>query len=97
MTPRHGSRMRSATSCVTDERRPIDRLHGGESCAWCILMSFAPEMSLSNDDKRWLAFAFAGALIGAVCTAACDLAKTETAAWLQRRREAKKAQDSTKE
>jgi hypothetical protein len=52
-------------------------------------MSFAP-IGLSEDDKRWLAFSFAGALIAASCTAACDLAKTELTGWLARRREAKK-------
>lgn len=55
-------------------------------------MSFAQASALSPDDRRWLAFAFAGALIGAMCTAVCDLAKTETVAWLQRRRDAKKAE-----
>ena len=50
-------------------------------------MSFAP--NISPDNKRWLAFTFVGAFIGAACVAACDLAKTETAAWLQRRRDAK--------
>lgn len=54
-------------------------------------MSFVPETSLSEDDRRWLAFAFAGSLMAALCTAACDLAKTEIGGWLQRRREAKKA------
>lgn len=54
-------------------------------------MSFAP-MGMDDDDKRWFAFTFAGALIAASCTAACDLAKTELAGWLARRREAKKAE-----
>lgn len=54
-------------------------------------MSFAP-MRMDEDDKRWLAFSFAGALMTAACTAACDLAKTELAGWLARRRETKKAE-----
>ena len=47
--------------------------------------------AIDEEDRRWLAFAFAGALMAAACTAACDLAKTEIGGWLQRRRDAKKA------
>jgi len=54
-------------------------------------MSFAP--NISPDDKRWLAFTFVGAFIGAACVAACALVKTETSLWLQRRRDAKNPED----
>lgn len=79
------------------KRSNMNRIRSGLSNAILTMaesgieMSFAP-MELSEDDKRWLAFSLAGALIAASCTAACDLAKTELAGWLARRREAKKAE-----
>jgi len=50
---------------------------------------FAPE-KLTPDEKHIIKWAFIGAFITAGVAALCDLAKTEMAGWLARRRDAVK-------